>query len=532
VYSPNASSMHIPSSSSAMLIHHPMPTSPSRARLTSSTATINTAKRPIVLHPSRSDDTPVISNVVDPSLEPDRSTASGEEELADDSRSSSNDDDFTVSRINVSDTDLLRSESPGCLRLTEHGLKAFEMQHEGEPSPAAAIPQAFTAGRMRQSNPRRPRPGYPKAPARSQASLNSNPLGERQLSYNDGRDLTSQSSRVLAPCPEDCSTTFTPSPTSSPQHSHQRRGGSGFLSSLRGRRGADESDSSSITPLCDPDKLVSRRSTLTVSDPPPPPRRRRLFGLVGVGGGGGGDSPEETKGRKDKKKGGKNSLSSNKSTASQRYLEQVSAQEAKERQKVVEERERKRIEQKRRAYLQHQRAKEMSAKHGAATDEDEMTRPSSSRTAATVQSSLFDEDSLLLRSRSGNGSSAMRSRSAKSTAAASSRPASRRESGMLREFGEFLFAETCPATLLPEGGGSIASSTAMTSAPNTTRTNEGPDDANHQNALLPPCVVCHSAERTHVATPCFHFLYCRKCAKRLPSCVACHQPAKFRPISM
>jgi Zinc finger, C3HC4 type (RING finger) len=543
-YSPIATNMHIPSSSAAMmLIHHPMPTTSPRARAAHSTATINVAKRPVVLNACRSDDTPVISNIVVDPLEPDRSvgeTSDLEEELADDSRSSSN-DDITVSRINVSDTDLLRSESPGCLRNHRCGAWRLEMQNDAEaPSPAPVIPQAFTAGRMRHVHPRRPRPGDPKTPVvRPSPSMNNSScsLSERRSSYNDGRDLHSLSSRVLAPCPEDCSTTFTPSPTSSPQHRPPRRGG-GLLSSLRGRRcGADESDASSVTPLCDPDKLVSRLSALAVSDPPPAaPLRRRFFGgLVGMVVGGD-DSQDGKPGRKDKKGGNGSLSSSNKSTASQRYLEQVSAQEAKERQKMTEERERRRIEQKRRAYLQQQRAKEMASKRAAADEEDAMTRPSSSRTAATVQSSLFDEDSHLfgsrVSSRSRSGSSAMRSQSAKSKATTISDSSRRESSGMFREFGEFLFSESCPATV---EGGSVASSTAMTTAPNT-RTNDGTssvhDASNHQNALLPPCVMCHSAERTHVATPCFHFLYCQKCAKKLPSCVACHQPAKFRPISM
>jgi Zinc finger, C3HC4 type (RING finger) len=31
---------------------------------------------------------------------------------------------------------------------------------------------------------------------------------------------------------------------------------------------------------------------------------------------------------------------------------------------------------------------------------------------------------------------------------------------------------------------------------------------------LPACMVCKTGERTHIATPCMHFAYCKECALR------------------
>jgi hypothetical protein len=228
----------------------------------------------------------------------------------------------------------------------------------------------------------------------------------------------------------------------------------------------------------------------------------------------------------------------------------MSAEEARERQKALEIRERRRIEEKRRAYLEQQRAKEMSK----GDDLLDLARPSSSRTAATVQSSvLTDEDDSLLfcsaqsRSRSGGSSSnglLQQQRSRRSTSR--TREPEQEEHGIFFRNIEFLLSETCPAILPPDFSpiGSNVSSSMTTKEESATPSagvpgaEDVPAAARASNSSddtvlrLPPCVVCHTGERTHVATPCLHFMYCAACAQNLPSCAVCYKPAQFRQISM
>ena len=41
---------------------------------------------------------------------------------------------------------------------------------------------------------------------------------------------------------------------------------------------------------------------------------------------------------------------------------------------------------------------------------------------------------------------------------------------------------------------------------------------------LPLCAVCHERERTHIATPCMHYSFCRDCIADSTSCPICHTP--------
>jgi len=55
---------------------------------------------------------------------------------------------------------------------------------------------------------------------------------------------------------------------------------------------------------------------------------------------------------------------------------------------------------------------------------------------------------------------------------------------------------------------------------------------------MPPCVVCHVADRTHIATPCMHFSFCEKCARKLQrskksACPVCFEPnVSFAAVSV
>ena len=54
---------------------------------------------------------------------------------------------------------------------------------------------------------------------------------------------------------------------------------------------------------------------------------------------------------------------------------------------------------------------------------------------------------------------------------------------------------------------------------------------------LPPCVLCHSGERTHIASPCMHYSFCKDCAKRLgrtgAACPVCGEPnVKYAGVSL
>lgn len=59
------------------------------------------------------------------------------------------------------------------------------------------------------------------------------------------------------------------------------------------------------------------------------------------------------------------------------------------------------------------------------------------------------------------------------------------------------------------------------------------------SSLLPPCVVCQRAERTHIATPCMHFSFCASCAIRMGDqqgpchCPVCNEPhVTFAAVSV
>ena len=41
------------------------------------------------------------------------------------------------------------------------------------------------------------------------------------------------------------------------------------------------------------------------------------------------------------------------------------------------------------------------------------------------------------------------------------------------------------------------------------------------SSALPPCIVCRSGERTHIATPCMHFAFCGSCADKLQAKGTC-----------
>jgi Zinc finger, C3HC4 type (RING finger) len=54
---------------------------------------------------------------------------------------------------------------------------------------------------------------------------------------------------------------------------------------------------------------------------------------------------------------------------------------------------------------------------------------------------------------------------------------------------------------------------------------------------LPACVVCREENRTHIATPCMHFSYCERCARRLSMsgriCFVCSRPdVTFSKVSV
>lgn len=54
---------------------------------------------------------------------------------------------------------------------------------------------------------------------------------------------------------------------------------------------------------------------------------------------------------------------------------------------------------------------------------------------------------------------------------------------------------------------------------------------------LPACVVCKQGMRTHIATPCMHFAYCKECASRLArqgkGCYVCSRPdVSFASVSV
>jgi hypothetical protein len=216
----------------------------------------------------------------------------------------------------------------------------------------------------------------------------------------------------------------------------------------------------------------------------------------------------------------------------------MSAEEARERQRAeAEARERRRIEERKRMYLQQERAKELNKPSSSPT------RTSSSRTAATVQSSVFDEDSHLFGSSSRSGAAAARRRTSSrggSGAGKGSNPVadSREDRGMFQDIG-FLLAETCPAMLPPEisPAASNGTSKTATTAPKTLGRNPQRSTrvpSSGSAALrLPPCVVCQSGARTHVASPCLHLAYCGACAGRMPPrCAVCHRSAEFRPVSL
>jgi hypothetical protein len=311
----------------------------------------------------------------------------------------------------------------------------------------------------------------------------------------------------------------------------------------------DAGDASSVVPLGDTDKMAQPQRRSSTSS-------FRRVGLGIFGRGGGGSENRACNSNKSKI----SSPRSNKSATSQRYLEQMSADEARERRKALELRERRRIEEKRRAYLQQQRAKEMAKGDGLVVD---LARPSSSRTAATVQSSvLTDEDDSLLfctarsrsRSRSGSGSNGLSQQQQQQQPQRASRSSKswngepEQALGIFRNI-EFLLSEACPAILPPDISpvGSNVSSSSTTEAPTPIAAATGPvisaavgvnrsgnNWSSSTPALLqlPLCIVCHARERSHVATPCLHFMYCATCAQKLPSCAVCCQPAEFRPISM